>query len=106
MKRGSPLQLMKRATSFPSASGYRSETVKPPTERHQRADEDKRFPLPSPESQRHFPSASAVVVLGVMYPSVLPQLVEAGTQLDLVPLPRGSVTGRKSADVVFYDPLS
>jgi hypothetical protein len=41
-----------------------------------------------------------------MYPSVLPQLVEANTQLDLVPLPPGLVTDRQSMDVLFYDPLS
>jgi hypothetical protein len=47
-----------------------------------------------------------VVVLGVTYPRVLPQLVEADTHLDLVPLPPGLVLGRKSVDVIFYDPLS
>jgi hypothetical protein len=79
--------------------------VKPFTERRQCADEDERSPLPSPESQAHFQSESVVVVVGVMYPSVLPQLVEAN-HLDLVPLPPGLVTGRKSVDVVFFDPLS
>lgn len=76
------------------------------TERRQCADEDKRSPLPNPGSPQHFQSESVVVVLGVMYPSALPQLVKANTHLDLIPLPPDSVTGRQSVDVVFYDPLS
>jgi hypothetical protein len=47
-----------------------------------------------------------VVVLGVLYPSVLPQLVAASTHLDLVLLPPGLTPDRQSMDVVFYDPLS
>lgn len=80
--------------------------MKPLTEKRRCADEDKRSPLPSPESQPHFQSESVVVVLGVIYPSVVPQLVKTNAHLDLVPVPPGSVTGRKSVDVVFYDPLS
>ncbi|WP_159735990.1 hypothetical protein [Arthrobacter sp. 9V] len=48
----------------------------------------------------------AVVVLGVMYPSVLPQFGEANNQLDLVPLPLGVGAGKQNQQVVFYDPLS
>jgi hypothetical protein len=95
-----------KGDKFSSASGEKSKRVKPPTERRRRAGEDKHSPLPSHESQRHFQSESIVVVLAVMYPIVLPQLVEADTQVDPVPLPPGLVTGRKSVDLVFYDPLS
>jgi hypothetical protein len=72
----------------------------------QSADDDKRSPFPSPPSPQHFRPESVVIVLGVMYPSVLPQLVEANTHLDLVPQPPGLVAGRQSEDVVFYHPLS
>ena len=51
-------------------------------------------------------SESVVVVLGVLYPNVIPQPVAAGTHLDLVLLPPGLTAGRQSMDVVFYDPLS
>jgi hypothetical protein len=61
---------------------------------------------PSLGSPQHFQSGSVVVVLGVMYPSVVSQLVEANTHLDLARLPPGLLTGRQSMDVVFYDPLS
>jgi uncharacterized membrane protein len=61
---------------------------------------------PSPGSPQHFESGSVVVVLGVMYPSVVSQLVEANTNLDLARLPPGLLTGRQSMDVVFYDPLT
>lgn len=47
--------------------------MKPHTQRRQYAGQDKRCPLPSPGQPQHFPSESAVVVLGVMYPSVLPR---------------------------------
>jgi hypothetical protein len=53
-----------------------------------------------------FPSESVMVVLGVLYPSVLPQHVAASTHLDLVLLPPALTVGRQSMDVVFYDPLS
>jgi hypothetical protein len=80
--------------------------MKPLTQRWQYAGENKRSPFPSPGRARNFQPESVVVVLGVMYPSVLPQLVDASTQLDL-PLPRpGFDTGRQSEDIFFYDPLS
>ena len=64
-------------------------------------------PLRNLGSPQQIQSDSVVVVLGVMYPSVLPQLVEANTHLGLVPLPPGFVGGRQSVDSnVFYDPLS
>lgn len=47
-----------------------------------------------------------MVVLGVMYPSVLPQLVEDGTHRDLALSRPGVGTGRQSVDVLFYDPLT
>lgn len=80
--------------------------MKPLTKGRQCADEDKRSPLPSIGSPQHFQPESVVVVLGVMYPSVFPQLVESNTHPDLVPLPPGLIAGRQSMDVVFYDPLS
>lgn len=80
--------------------------MKPPTESRQYAGGDKRSPLPRPGPAQHFQPESVVVVLGVMYPSVLPPLVAASTHLDLVLLPPGLTTGRQSMDVVFYDPLS
>ncbi len=95
----------RRATSFHPASRERS-TVKPPIKGRQCADEDKRSPLPSIGSTQHFQSESVVVVLGVMYPSVFPHLVESNTHPDRVPLPPGLTVGRQSVDVVFYDPLS
>jgi hypothetical protein len=80
--------------------------MKPRTQRRQHAGEDKRFPRPCLGPPQHFPSEIVVVVLGVMYPSVLPQPVDATTHLDL-PLPSlGLDTPRQSADVVFHDPLS
>jgi hypothetical protein len=84
----------------------REQTLEPLTKRRQRADEYKHSARTNPGSPQHFQPGSVVVVLGVMYPSVLPQLVEANTCLDLVPLAHGLVTGRQSVDVVFYDPLS
>ncbi|TLM80770.1 hypothetical protein [Pseudarthrobacter sp. NamE5] len=84
----------------------RSKTVEPLTEIRQSADENRRSPFPSSRSPQDFQSESVVVVLGVMYPSVLPQLIEANTRLDLIPLPPGLVTGQQSVGVVFYDPLS
>ena len=79
--------------------------MKPITERRQCADRHNTLPLPTPGSPRHFQSESALVVLGVMYPSALPQLVEADAHLDRIGRPPGLV-GRQSVDVVFYDPLS
>lgn len=80
--------------------------MKPRTQRRQHAGEDKRSPLPCPGPPQHFPPEIVVVVLGVMYPSVLPQSVDATTHLDL-PLPSlGLDTARQSADVIFHDPLS
>lgn len=76
------------------------------TQRRQYAGGDKRSPLPGPEPAQHCQPESVVVVLGVMYPSVLPKPVEASTHLDLVLPPPGLTTGRQSVDVVFYDPLS
>jgi hypothetical protein len=101
------LAAFEKGGEFPSGSGERSETVKPLPEGCLSADENKPCPLPSSGPPRHFQSESVVVVLGVMYPSVvLPQLVEANTHLDLVPLPPGLSTRRQSVDVIFYDPLS
>lgn len=79
--------------------------MKPLTERRQCADENKRFSLSSPAPQRNQRGETVVVVLGVMYPSVVPQLVEANTHLDLVAVPPVVFTG-KEVNVVFYDPLS
>lgn len=76
------------------------------TETQQYAGGDKCFPRSSPGSARHFRSERVVVVLGVMYPSVLPKLVAASTHRDLVLLPPGLTTDRQSVDVVFYDPLA
>lgn len=79
--------------------------MKPRTQRRQHAGKDKHFPLPC-LGPPHFSSEIVVVVLGVMYPSVLPQPGVATTHLDL-PFPSlGSDTPRQSADVIFYDPLS
>lgn len=75
-------------------------------ESQQYAGDDKCFPRSSPGSARHFGSERVVVVLGVMYPSVLPKLVAASTHRDLVLLPPGLTTDRQSMDVVFYDPLA
>jgi hypothetical protein len=80
--------------------------VKPLTKRRESADEDKRSPFPSPRSPQHFQPQSVVVVLGVMYPSLLPQPREASAERDPVSLLPGVVAGRQSVDVVFYDPLS
>jgi len=80
--------------------------VKPLTGRQQSADEDTRGPLASPGAQQHFQSDGVVVVLGVMYPTVLPRPDEADTHPDQIPLPPGVDSGRQSVDVVFYDPLS
>src|SRR4051794_30894826 len=90
---------MRTATGFHSTSGERCKTVRPFME-------DKRAPLASPEPPQHFPSDTVVVVLGVMYPTVFPWHVEAGAHPEQVPLPPGLDSGRQSADVVFYDPLS
>jgi hypothetical protein len=72
------------------------------------SDENTRSPLWSSGPPRHLQSECVVVVLGVMYPSVVPpQLVEANTHLDLVPLPPpGLSTRRQGPDVIFYDPLA
>lgn len=76
------------------------------TQRQQYAGQDKPSSLPSRGPAQHVPSESVVVVLGVMYPSVLPPLVDAGVRLDLAfPTPCLD-TGRKTVAVIFYDPLS
>lgn len=80
--------------------------MKPPTQRRQHAGDDNRVPLPCLGPPQHLPSEIVVVILGVMYPSVLPHPGEAPTHLDL-PLPSlGLDAPRQSADVIFYDPLS
>lgn len=76
------------------------------TERRQCADDRKRAPLPKLGTTQHFQSEIVVVVLGVMYPTVLPQRVEADIHLDLVPLPPGLAKCQQGQDVVFHDPLS
>ena len=80
--------------------------MKPASGRRQSADEDKRSGVPSPRLPRYGRPELVVVVLGVMYPSILPQLVEADTLLDLIPIPPRLRGGRQREDVVFYDPLS
>lgn len=75
--------------------------------RQQCADEDLGTSLASPgPPPQHFQSYSVVVVLGVIYPTVLPRLVEAATHPDQVPLPPGLDSRRRSTHLVFYDPLS
>lgn len=80
----------------------RSRTIKPRTRRRQHAGEDKRSPLP----QQHSQPEIVVVVLGVMYPSVLPQPVDALNRPDLPLLSFELDTARQSTDVIFHDPFS
>lgn len=56
---------------------------------------------PRPGPATHSQSEYVVAVLGVMYPSVLPQLVPARPHLDLVLLPPGVSYGRQSVEVPF-----
>jgi hypothetical protein len=79
--------------------------MKPLPQLPKSADEDKRSSFPSSRLPQHIQSKSVVVVLGVLYPSVLPQRGRTDTCLTLVPPPLG-VAGMQSAGVVFYDPLS
>jgi hypothetical protein len=79
--------------------------MKPLTQRRKSADKDKRSSFPGSRSPQHVESKS-IVVLGVLYPSALPQPGETDTRLALVPPPLGVIEGRQSAGVVFYDPLS
>jgi hypothetical protein len=92
--------------SFHSTSGERCKAVRPLIGRQQCADEDAGTSLASPGPPQHFQSDSVVVVLGVMYPTVLPRPVEADTHPDQVPLPPRLDSRRRSTDLVFYDPLS
>lgn len=79
--------------------------MKPLPQMPKSADEDKRSSFHSSRLPQHIQSKSVVVVLGVLYPSALPQRGQADTRLTLVPPPLG-VAGTQSAGVVFYDPLS
>lgn len=78
--------------------------MKRPTQRRQHVRQDKLTPSLVLDHHNNFPSEIVVVVLGVMYPSVLPRPVDATTHLDLLSL--GLDTARQSADVIFHDPLS
>lgn len=80
--------------------------MKPSSESQQYCGGDKCSPIPRPGQAEQLQGESVVVVLGVMYPGVLPQRAVASTHLDLVLLPSCLTTGRQSMDVVFYDPLS
>lgn len=80
--------------------------MRPLTPRQRYGGEDNPSPLPSPGPVQHVPSESVVVVLGVMYPSVLPQLDDASTRLDLALSLPGADTDRKTVAVIFYDPLA
>lgn len=74
--------------------------MKPLPQRRQHAGEDQGSPSPSPKARE-----SVVVVLGVMYPGVLPQPADASTSPDLA-LPPSLDGGRQSVQIIFYDPLS
>lgn len=108
------MQLEARKSFAADEKGYehsftewgKEKTVKPLTESRHGDDEYERSPFPSSGSLQDFRSESIVVFVGVMYPSVLPQLGEANTRPDLVPLPPALATGQQSLTVVFYDPLS
>ena len=103
--RGESLAACGSGDEFPAIE-EREQTLEPLSERRQRNDKYKHFPVANPGSPQHLQPESVVVVLGVMYPSFLPQFVGASTCLDLLSLTPSLVTGRQSADVVFYDPLS
>ncbi len=62
-------------------------------------------PNASPEPAPHRPQELSVVVLGVMYPSAVPQPCKV-TPDDLQHLPLDLATGRRSTDIIFYDPIS
>jgi hypothetical protein len=84
---------------------FRSRTVQPFAHQPPCRGENESSPPSSPRQAGRFQPESVVVILGVMYPHVLPPPDE-GSQLDL-PLPHlGGNTGRQSGDVIFYDPLS
>jgi hypothetical protein len=93
--------------SFNSANAKRSKTGRLPSiEGCTNANQDKLYPVLSPQSSQNLQPETIVVVLGVMYPSLLPQLAKTNPQPEHVPLPPGLVVSRQSVEVVFYDPLS
>jgi len=80
--------------------------MKPLPQMPRSADKVKRSSFPSSRLPQHIQSKSVVVVvLGVLYPSVLPQRGQTDARHTLVPPPLG-IAGRQNAGVVFYDPLS
>jgi hypothetical protein len=56
------------------------------------------------EPQLHWPPACRVVVLGVLHPGVGSSPCESSDASPQLPL--SVVTGKRSTDVVFYDPIS
>lgn len=77
----------------------------PATERLQLSCGSESTPFLNPGTVTHPQPESAVVILGVLYPSILPQPSE-NPWLD-PPLPSSCFDGdRQREDVIFYDPLS
>lgn len=71
----------------------------------QHAGEDGGSSMPTRGPAQRCPQESSVVVLGVMYPSTVPQHCK-GVPDDLPHLPPDVATGWQSTDVTFYDPIS
>lgn len=74
-------------------------------QRRQKTGGDHSSPIPTHGPAQQCPQEYGLVVLGVMYPSVVPQPSQ-GIPGDLPHLLPDVATGWQCTDVIFYDPIS
>lgn len=90
----------------PGQRSLKKERMRPLTkQQRQPASEVNGSSISTPGMARRCPHESSVVVLGVMYPTAIPQR-RKGTAADLPGLPPSAAAGRRNTDIVFFDPVS